>query len=67
MTLTRDPLDVILCDPGLPVLPQRSSSDIPVLMLTERPFVNDGVVACSVEQRGSDPWFSNEPLARFVS
>ena len=63
--LTRDPLDIVLGDPAIPVLLQLARRHAPVLVLAERVLVNDGIVAGTVEQRRGDPGFKHKPL--FIS
>lgn len=53
---------IILREPGIPMILQRSLSGIIILILTKGPFVDDIIVSCSFKQRGSDERFSHQPL-----
>ena len=50
--LTGDLRNVVLGDPGVPVLPQGSLGGTPVLQLAKGVLVDDGIVASSLEEGG---------------
>ena len=47
---------VALNDPCVPVVLERGQSGVTILHLPKCPLVDDGGVACVVEQAGGDPW-----------
>ena len=57
---TRDIREVLLRYPGVPVVLENGSSRCCVLVLTERPLINDGIVAGVVEKARSNPWLPIE-------
>ena len=53
---TRDIREVFLCYPGVPVVLENGSSRCRVLVLTERPLINNIIIAGVVEKARSNPW-----------
>ena len=51
---------VALGDPGIPVVLQNTQCRVVILILTERPFVDNGRVASIVKDAWSDPWLCSE-------
>lgn len=50
--------EVLLGDPGVPVVLQRCLSSSVVLVLTERPLVDNSGVARFFEEGWSNPWLA---------
>ena len=53
---TRDIREVLLRYPGVPVVLENGSSRCCVLVLTERPLINNIIIAGVVEKARSNPW-----------
>lgn len=52
----RDVNEVLLCDPGVPVILENRQGGASALELPKGPLVDDGGVAGVVEQTRGDPW-----------
>ena len=50
MKRTSNLSDIVLLNPGLPVVHQGIPSSVVILVLTERPFVNDALVASVLKE-----------------
>lgn len=53
---------IVLGDPSVPVILENVLGRVVVLVLTERPFVDDTTVTCIVKKAGGDPRLRQDGL-----